>query len=170
MKKEEIKDHLKNIGRILVEYLKGTAIDSLIIAVANLIFMLVMKMPFSILISVIVGITNIIPNVGPALGGLFGAMILFFKDPKMALWFLIFTVVLQLIDGLILKPKIFGKSFDISGVVILIVMVIAGFCFGIVGLVVCVPVVAIIKYIIKNIIQAKKEPEPEADTPPDEEE
>ena len=155
--KEELRVHAKNIGGIVVEYLRGTAIDSLIIFVINLIFMLVMKMPFSILISIVVGITNFIPTFGPVLGGLFGGVILVFYDPKMAMWFLIFTVVLQLVDGFFIKPKIFGKSFEISSVLMLIVMLIGGGLFGIPGMILCVPVVAIADYLFKKVYLPSKQ-------------
>ncbi len=154
--KEDLKTHLKNIGGIMVEYLMGTAIDSLIIGVITLIFMLVMKMPFSILISIVVGATNFIPTFGATLGALIGGVILFFNDPKLAMWFLIFTVVLQLVDGLFIKPKIFGKSFGVSGFLMLIVMVIGGGLFGVVGMILCVPVVAIVDYLYKNVYLPKK--------------
>ncbi|MCR5097887.1 MAG: AI-2E family transporter [Lachnospiraceae bacterium] len=154
--KEKILEHLKNIIGILVEYLKGTAIDSIIIIVVNLIFMLIMRMPYSVLISIVAGVTNFIPSFGPVLGALFGGVILFFDDPKSAMWFLIFTVVLQVVDGFFIKPKIFGKSFEISGFVMLIVMLIGGGLFGVVGLIICVPVAAIVNYIIKNVYRSQK--------------
>ncbi len=153
---DELKVHLKNIGGILIEYLKGTGIDSLIIAVINLIFMLILKMPFAILISVVVGITNFIPTFGPVLGALFGGVILIFYDPKLAIWFLIFTVVLQLVDGFFIKPKIFGKSFEMSSLLMLVVMIIGGGLFGVAGMILCVPVVAIIDYLYKNVYLPQK--------------
>lgn len=154
--KEEAKEHLKNMGEIMVKYLKVTVIDSLIIAGVNLIFMLIMKMPFSILISIVVGITNIIPSFGPFIGAFFGGLILIFHDPKMAMWFLIFTVVLQLIDGFFIKPKLFGTSFGMSGVLMLIVLLVSGGVFGIVGLIFSVPVAAIIEYIYRHIYLPNK--------------
>lgn len=149
--KEEIKLHMKNIGGIMLKYLKVTAVDSLIIAVANLIFMLIMKMPCNILISIVVGITNIIPNFGALLGALFGGVILLLHDPKMAMWFLIFTVLLQFVDGFFIKPRLFGKSFGMSSIVMCIVLLIGGGIFGVAGMIFSVPLVVIIQYIYRNI-------------------
>ncbi|MCR5032213.1 MAG: AI-2E family transporter [Lachnospiraceae bacterium] len=144
-------EHLKNILGIITKYFKWTLIDSAIIAVVNAAVMVFLKMPHSILISVIMGITNIIPNVGPVIGAVVGGVILMFYDVKQALWFLILTVILQIVDGLWLKPKLFGESFGISGVWMLIAMVVGGGIFGVVGMVLVVPVVAIVQYLYKKV-------------------
>lgn len=149
--KEKIQTHLKNIWEIIVKYFKCTMIDSLIIGVVNYVFMLILGMPHSILISIIMGITNIIPNVGPVIGGAIGGIILMFYNSDQALWFLIFTVVLQAIDGIIIKPKLYGESFGISGLWMLVAMLVGGGIFGVVGLVLIVPIVAIAQYLYKNV-------------------
>ncbi len=157
-----ISDHLKNIVGIIGKYFKYSLIDSLIIGVANFVFMLVTSMPHSILISVIMGVTNIIPNVGPVIGAIIGAVILMFYDAKYVLWFLIFTVILQALDAVFIKPKLFGSSFGVSGLWMLIAMLVGGGLFGVVGMVLVVPVVAIVQYLYKNVYlpyQKKKNPE-----------
>ncbi len=151
-----LKNHIKNIVGIFAKYFKYSFIDSLIIGICNMIFMLIMGMPHSILISVIIAITNIIPNVGPVIGAVFGGVILMFYDTKMALWFLIFTIVIQIADGLVIKPKLFGDSFGISGIVMLVAMLIGGGVFGVVGMVLVVPVIAIVKYLYKNVYLSNK--------------
>ncbi|MCR5771741.1 MAG: AI-2E family transporter [Butyrivibrio sp.] len=156
-KNEKIINHLKNIFGIIKTYFKCSLIDSLIIGVANFVFMFVMSMPHSILISIIAGITNIIPNVGPVIGAAIGGVILMFYDTKLALCFLAFTVILQILDGLIIKPKLFGESFGISGIWMFIAMLVGGGVFGVVGMILVVPVVAIVQYLYKNVyLQYKK--------------
>lgn len=143
--------HIKNIFGIIIKYLKYSIIDGIIIGVLNYLFMLYMEMPWKIGISILMGITNLIPSVGPVAGAIVGGVVLAFYDIKQALWFLGFTVVLQTIDGLIIKPKLFGDSFGISGVWMLIAMIIGGGVFGVLGIIFVVPVVAIVKYLIKNV-------------------
>lgn len=157
--KEKIIIHIKNIIGIFLKYLKYSVIDGIIIAVANYIFMLYMEMPWKIGISILMGITNLIPSVGPVAGAIVGAVVLAFYDIKQALWFLGFTVVLQTIDGLIIKPKLFGDSFGISGVWMLIAMIIGGGVFGVLGIIFVVPLVAIGKYLIKNVYLPHKHKE-----------
>ncbi|MCR5415272.1 MAG: AI-2E family transporter [Pseudobutyrivibrio sp.] len=149
--KEKIITHIKNIIGIFLKYLKYSVIDGIIIAVANYIFMLYMKMPWKIGISILMGITNLIPSVGPVAGAIVGGVVLAFYDIKQALWFLAFTAIFQTIDGLIIKPKLFGDSFGISGVWMLIAMIVGGGVFGVLGIIFVVPVVAIGKYLIKNV-------------------
>lgn len=148
---EKIIMHIKNIIGIVLKYLKYSIIDGIIIAVANYIFMLYMEMPWKIGISILMGVTNLIPNVGPVVGAIIGGVVLAFYDIKQALWFLGFTVIIQIIDGLIIKPKLFGDSFGISGIWMLIAMIVGGGVFGILGIIFVVPVVAIGQYLIKNV-------------------
>ena len=114
-----------------------------------------MEMPWKIGISILMGITNLVPNIGPVVGAILGGVVIAFYDIKQALWFLVFTVILQAIDGLVIKPQLFGKSFGISGVLMLITMIVGGALFGVAGLVLAAPAVAIIRYII-NVINTSR--------------
>ena len=156
MDMDKIITHIKNIIGIIVKYLKYSVIDGIIIGIVNFIFMYVMEMPWKIGISILMGITNLVPNFGPVIGAVIGGIVLAFFDIKQALWFLGFTVILQTIDGLFIKPKLFGDSFGISGVVMLIAMIIGGAVFGIFGMIFVVPVVAIAKYLIKDVLLPNK--------------
>ncbi|MBQ7636305.1 MAG: AI-2E family transporter [Lachnospiraceae bacterium] len=153
-RKKTLSDHVRNIFGIVVKYFKFSLIDSVIIGVANYVFMWLMHMPHGILISIIIGITNLIPNVGPVAGAIVGGVILMFYEVKQALWFLLFTVVLQILDSLLIKPKLFGKSFGVSGIVMLLAMLVGGGVFGIVGMILVVPAVAIIQYLYKNVLRS----------------
>ena len=115
-----------------------------------------MEMPWKIAISILMGVTNLVPNFGPVVGAIIGGVVLAISDIKQALWFLGFTVVLQTIDGLFIKPKLFGDSFGISGVYMLIAMIVGGGLFGIFGMIFVVPVVAIAKYLLKDVLLPNK--------------
>jgi len=149
--KEKIINHLKNILGIIKKYFKCSLIDSLIVGALNMILMLILGMPHSILISIIVGITNIIPSIGPVIGAAIGGVILMFYDTKLALWFLVIAVVIQILDSLIIKPKLFGQSFGISGIWMFIALFIGGGVFGVAGMILVVPVIAIVQYLYKNV-------------------
>ena len=144
--------HFKNIIGILKKYITSSVIDAIIIGGATFVFMIILGMPHKILIAVVVGITNLIPNFGPVIGAAFGGVLLIFSGLKNAIFFLIFAVVLQIVDGFIIKPKLFGESLGVSGVVMMIAMLVGGAVFGIVGMLFMVPVIAIINYIIKKIV------------------
>ncbi|SDI00438.1 protein of unknown function DUF20 [Pseudobutyrivibrio sp. 49] len=153
---ENLLTHIKNIIGIIVKYLKYSVIDGIIIGAANFVFMYFMEMPWKIAISILMGVTNLVPNFGPVVGAIIGGVVLAISDVKQALWFLGFTVVLQTVDGLFIKPKLFGDSFGISGVFMLIAMIVGGGLFGIFGMIFVVPVVAIAKYLIKDVLLPNK--------------
>ena len=133
----------KRCDLILSRYMVFTLLDSLIVGVANAIIMLILRMPYVGLISIIVGITNLIPTFGPVIGGAIGGFLLLLVSPKYAVMFILITIVLQIVDGYILKPKLFGNTLGVSGLLILIAIVTLGNIFGIVGILLAIPVAAI---------------------------
>ena len=130
-------------------------IDGIIVGITNFIFFLIMGMPYNILISVVVGITNLAPTFGPIVGGLIGAFILLLVNPWQALWFILFTLVLQTIDGYIIKPKLFGNSFGVSSIWILITIIVGGRMFGVWGILLAIPFAAIADYFYHDVIWKK---------------
>lgn len=137
---------------ILIRYIAFDIIDGIIVGVANLIFMSVAGMPYSVLISLVVGITNLAPTFGPIVGGIIGGFILVLVNPFYALWFIIFTVILQTIDGYILKPKLFGGSLGVPGVWILISIIVGSRILGVAGILLAIPFAAIVDFIYHDLI------------------
>lgn len=137
---------------ILIRYIAFDIIDGIIVGVANLIFMSVAGMPYSILISLVVGIINLAPTFGPIVGGIIGGFILVLVNPFYALWFIIFTVILQTIDGYILKPKLFGGSLGVPGVWILISIIVGSRILGVAGILLAIPFAAIVDFIYHDLI------------------
>lgn len=137
---------------ILTSYVGYDIIDGIIVGVINAIAMLIFRLPFVPLISVIVGVTNLVPTFGPLVGAVLGGIILVLNDPVQALIFLIITVVLQTLDGYVIKPKFFGSALGVSGVWILIAIIMGGKFFGIMGIVLSIPVVAIFTFVYEEAI------------------
>ena len=146
---------------ILIRYIAFDIIDGVIVGVANFIFMSVAGIPYSVLISVLVGVTNLAPTFGPIVGGILGGFILVLVNPLQALWFIIFTIILQTIDGYVLKPKLFGGSLGVPGVWILVSIVIGGRVFGVAGILLAIPFAAIVDFIYHDMIfrEARKKEE-----------
>ena len=111
------------------------------------VFMLICRMPYVGLISVIVGVTNLIPNFGPAIGAAMGAFILLLADPKNAVLFLVFCLLLQSVDAYILKPKLFSGALGVSGLTILVSTIVLGSMFGVTGVLLAIPAAAIISFV-----------------------
>lgn len=150
-----IRDFCENCNRIMVRFIGIDLLDGVIIGVANSIFMAIMGMPYNVLISVIVGVTNLIPTFGPLIGAVAGAFILILADPLKAVQFLIFTAVLQTIDGYVLKPKLFGNTLGVPSAWVLISIVIGGRVLGVLGILLAIPIAAIISYGIREIRSEK---------------
>lgn len=125
-------------------FLVGKIIDSTIIGVICFIWMTIFKWPYAPLISVIVGITNIIPTFGPFIGAIPSIFIIFIVDPLTALWFGIFILVLQQIDGNIIGPYILGDTLGLSALWILFSVVTFGSLWGLTGMLIGVPLFAVV--------------------------
>ncbi|MBR6391641.1 MAG: AI-2E family transporter [Lachnospiraceae bacterium] len=135
------------IDTILLNYIKGNLLEGFIVGVVNGILMAIFGMPYVLLISIVVGVTNLAPTFGPIVGAAIGAILLLLDNPVNALIFLIFTVVIQTVDGYILKPRIFGDSFGVSPLLILISIIIGGRLMGVVGILLAIPFAAIITFL-----------------------
>lgn len=130
-------------NRIFIQYIGCSLLDACIVGITNAIFMAVFKMENITLISLIVGITNLIPTFGPLIGGVLGLVFLLLTNPIHALYFLIFTIVLQILDGYVIKPKLFSDSLGLSPVLTLVSIILGGKMFGILGILLAIPVVAV---------------------------
>ncbi|MCR4668244.1 MAG: AI-2E family transporter [Clostridia bacterium] len=127
-------------------FITGKIIDSIIIGVICFIAMSIFRLPYPLLISVIVGVTNIIPFFGPFIGAVPSALIILMVSPIQALYFLILVIILQQLDGNIIGPAILGNSTGLSSFWVLFSIVIFGGLFGPVGMIIGVPVFAVIYY------------------------
>ena len=137
------------------KFIGGKILDSVIIGILTFIILTIFKMPYVLLISVIIGVTNIIPFFGPFIGGIPSAIIILFASPIQALWFIIIIIVIQQIDGNIIGPKILGDSIGISAFWILFSLLVAAKFMGVVGMIIGVPLFAIIYSIIKEVVEDK---------------
>lgn len=138
-------------------FLSGKIIDSAIIGVLTFIILTIFKMPYALLVSVIVGITNIIPFFGPFIGAIPSFFIILLVSPTKALWFLVIILIIQQLDGNVIGPKILGDSIGISAFWILFSLLFASKLLGLVGMIIGVPLFAIIYSVIKDIIESNLE-------------
>lgn len=152
---EKIASFWNRCNQILSHYIICELVEGFIIGMVNFIFMSVTGMPYAILISVVVGVTNMAPTFGPIVGAIIGGFILILANPWFVLWFIIFTIILQTIDGYIIKPKLYGDTLGIPAIVILIAIVVGGRMFGMVGILLGIPVAAIIQVIYREYIYSK---------------
>lgn len=142
---------------IFNRFITGNVIDSFIVGSICFIGLSIFNMPFGLLISLIIGVTNLIPIFGPFIGAVPGAFIIFIVDPVKALLFLVFILVLQQVDGNLIKPKVLGNTIGLPGIWVLISIVIGAGLFGVVGMLLGVPVFALIYSILKEEVALRLE-------------
>ena len=140
--------HILNV--YLGGFIKGKLLDSLIIGLICMVFTACTNMPYAVLISVVVGVTNIIPFFGPFIGAIPSAILILMVSPIQCVYFVIFVIILQQFDGNILGPKILGNTTNLSSFWVLFAILLFGGVFGIVGMVIGVPVFAFIYQLIRG--------------------
>lgn len=150
-------DTLKECNNIFSSFVIGKAIDSLIIGVLCFILMTILRLPYTLLISLIVGITNMIPYFGPFIGAVPGAVIMLMVSPFKAIVFVLMIFALQQFDGLFLGPKILGESVGLRPLWIIIAITVGGSIAGVLGMFLGVPIVAVLRYLIMRTIQNRLE-------------
>lgn len=126
-------------NNIFGKFVYGKILDSLIVGVLCFIVMSICNFDYALLISVIIGITNVIPVFGPFIGAIPSIFIMLMIDPVEAIWFTIFILILQQIDGNLIGPKILGNSIGISGFWIMASVIVGGGLFGFFGMLLAVP-------------------------------
>lgn len=146
---------MKEVDEIFSKYIIGKMIDSLIIGIICFIGLWFLKAPYALLMAIIVGVTNMIPYFGPFIGAVPAVIITLFTSPITALWVTLFIIVLQQLDGYIIGPFILGDSVGLSPFWIILAILIGGGLFGILGMLICVPVMAVIRNMFSRYINRR---------------
>lgn len=147
------KEILKESASIFIGFILGKALDSLIIGIICFVAMMIFHFPYAVLISVIVGITNMIPYFGPYIGGAIGFIFVLINNPIKALFFILLILIIQQFDGLYLGPKILGDKTGLSPLWVIFAITVGGSLFGVLGMFLGVPCIAVISYILNRIIK-----------------
>ena len=142
----------RNAYRIMSGFINGKLLDSLIIGILCFFCCSLLKFPYVALISVVIGVTNIIPFFGPFIGAIPCGLLIFLVNPLQAVYFAIFILVLQQFDGNILGPKILGDSTGLASFWVLFSILLFGGLFGFAGMVLGVPVFAMIYSVISRLV------------------
>lgn len=140
---------------VFSNFLVGKIIDSLIIGVLTFIVISIFRIPYASLIAIIVGVTNVIPFFGPFIGAIPCALLLLVVSPSKCILFIIIIFIIQQLDGNIIGPKILGDKTGVSSFWVLFSILLFGGLFGFVGMVIAVPVFAVIYRLIKRLVYEK---------------
>jgi len=146
-------EEVKFIDRMFGGFIDGKIVDSAIMGVLCYIGCLVFKFPNALLISAFVGITNVIPFFGPFIGAIPSAFLILIEDPMKAVWFSLFILALQQLDGNVIGPAILGDRTGISSFWVLFTIILFGGLWGVFGMVVGVPLFAVIYDTVKKLVR-----------------
>lgn len=141
------------VDRMLGGFIDGKLLDSAIMGVLCYLGCLIFRFPNALLVSAIVGITNVIPFFGPFIGGIPSTLLIMIENPMKGLWFIVFILALQQLDGNIIGPKILGDRTGLSSFWVLFAIVLFGGLWGLVGMVICVPVFAVLYDTVKKLVR-----------------
>ncbi|MEY8445441.1 AI-2E family transporter [Enterococcus ratti] len=149
--RKELNKTVRELNATLSAYISSTILDAVLIGVLSFLAMKLFNQPYSLLLAVICGLTNIIPYVGPFIGAVPAVIVGLFVSVFQALYIALAILVIQQLDGNIIKPLLFGKTMNIHPLTIILVLIGAGSVAGIMGMLICIPVYAVIKTLVLNI-------------------
>ena len=138
-------------------FISGQCTEVILIGSLCFIGMLIFRMPYALLVSCIIAFTAFIPVFGPFIGTAIGAFFIFIESPIKALWFIIFIIILQQIESNVIYPRIMGKHVGLPGIWVLAAVTIGGGLFGVVGIIVSVPVCSVIYTLFDKWIKKRLE-------------
>ncbi len=143
----------REIDDVFGKYLIGKTIDSLIIGIICYIGLLLMGVRYALLFAFVVGITNMIPYFGPFIGAFPTIVVTFLYSPAQALWVAFFILILQQVDGNIIGPMILGERVGMSPLWIIIAILFGGGLFGVPGMILGVPITAVIRNLVNRHVE-----------------
>ena len=147
----------EKFNAIFSKYIVCELLDALLVGALNFLFMTICGMPNALFVSVIIGVTNLAPTFGPVIGAVIAAFILLLSAPGKVVLFLIFTLALQTLDGYIVKPRLFGEALNVPGVLILLSIIICGKLMGVTGMLLAIPIAAIVVYCYNELFIPRME-------------
>lgn len=148
--------------RLMTTFLGSNLLDAAIVGIINFIFLTIFKAPYSVLLSVLLGVFNFVPTFGPIAGGIIAAVIVLLTKPELLVGFVIFTIILQQLDGNVVKPVLFGDSTGLSPFWVLVAIVVGGGLFGVLGMILGVPVLALVFSVFQEVLDRKAKQAPPA--------
>ncbi|KEO85202.1 AI-2E family transporter [Tumebacillus flagellatus] len=150
--RQEIIRLLRNIDEALGNYIRGQLLVAFLVGVLAYIGLLIVRMPYGFLLALIVAVTNIIPYVGPFIGAAPAVLLGFTVSPMMAVKVLVVNLVIQQLEGNVISPLLIGRSLKLHPMLIIFALLFGGEMFGMMGLILCIPVVAVGKVILQHLV------------------
>ena len=133
----------------------GQLTEAFILGLLCCIGMLILGLPYAVTIGVLVGFTSLIPLVGAFIGAAVGVVLIVVSSPIKAVIFVIFIIILQQIEGNLIYPKVVGNSVGLSGMWVMVAITVGGSAFGLIGMIICVPIASVVYTIMSDRIKIR---------------
>jgi len=140
-------------NRIFGKFVSGQCTEAVILGVLCFMGMTIFSMPYAMMVSVVVGATALIPMFGAFIGSFIGAFLILMVDPMQAVWFLVYIVVLQNLEGNLIYPRVVGKSVGLPGIWVLVAVTIGGSLWGVMGIILSVPACSVLYSLFRQLVR-----------------
>lgn len=153
---KNIAKYFNRINDIFLKFLASQLLDAIVVGILTSIAMSILKVKYAVLLGVMIGIFNMIPYFGAIVAVIIAGVITFITGGfSQAVWMIVITTILQQIDANIINPKIVGESLKISPLLVIFAVTIGGEYFGVLGMFLAVPMIAILKVFVSDFIEVK---------------
>lgn len=154
---KNIAKYFNNTNEIFLKFLASQLLDAIVVGILTSIAMKILGVKYAVLLGIMIGLFNMIPYFGAIVAVIIAALITFITGGfSQAVWMIVIVTILQQIDANIINPKIVGESLKISPLLVIFAVTIGGAYFGILGMFLAVPVVAVMKVLIEDYIEFKE--------------
>jgi len=155
---ENIVKYFHSTNQIFFHFLSSQVVDAIVVGVLTSIAMSILGVKYAILLGFMIGLFNLIPYIGAIIAVIISAIITIFTGGiGQAIWMLIIVTILQQIDANIINPKIVGNSLKINPILVILAVTVGGAYFGIIGMFLAVPIIAVLKVIIEDFIEYREQ-------------
>ena len=158
---------LKITNNAFSSFVTGQVTEAFILGTLCCMGMLILRLPYALPVSVIICFTSLIPIFGAWIGAATGAFLIVFVSPIKALTFLIFLLILQQVEGNLIYPRVVGKSVGLPGLWVLAAVTIGGGAFGIVGMLLGVPICSVVYVLVQDFVRSRPAEDDEKPVPPE---
>ena len=142
-------------NRIFSNFVSGQCLDATILGLLCFVGMSILKLPYALVISALVGVTALLPVFGAFIGGGVGALLILMEDPMRAVWFVVFLIILQQLEGNLIYPKVVGSSVGLPGLWVLMAVTVGGSFGGVIGMLLSVPACSVIYAVVQKIVRER---------------
>ncbi len=155
--KSKLKKILNDIDGVIGGFIRGQLLVAIFVGILTGVGCRIIGLPYSLTIGLVAGVTNIIPYFGPWIGGILPVVLAIITNPVLVIWVLVLIVVIQQIESNFISPQIMSKSVGLHPMAVIFSIVLFGNMFGVVGMIIGVPIAGVTKVLIKYITEYRQE-------------